>query len=455
MLAQLTQTLPSNGNGATLDHRGLLALPGGPSSWLLAAALLFAPLTAVRLPGFSHLGYCDAFFCMAVLAGVVERFAQRDFVYKKSTFIAALVYIFCFIGLSASYWINYSNKVTVPYGLTHTLGYSGNFLALVGNATIIPLAVFSIRVRSLAEFRFLILVWTMSALFGALFVVAYCNGYITHYDVYWATVGRASGLTPHPNVLAVNTVLALPGLLLFWCSVRSWLIRIAIATGVIVLWQAANLSGSRTALGGLLVVLLVFLVMRSHNRMRGLLAAGGVLGMALVLRELIAAFPGDLSRDSAVGRLIFGAVRSNTVRDALNAIAFHQWVDNPVFGVGYGMARVAHNLYIQILDVAGVVGFIPWLCALGMPLGFLLINGTHQYARNESAAMFSAVIAVLAIAWVQPAITDINSSIVFGLALYLALNPHFQLSDGKRALCVRNVSTLRPTVNALKAQLRT
>lgn len=154
---------------------------------------------------------------------------------------------------------------------------------------------------------------------------------------------------------------------------------------------------------------------------------------ALVLKNIIAAFAAQtLSPDSALGRLVLGAAHSDSVRETLNSIAFHQWIQHPIFGVGYGMARVAHNLYIQMLDVAGVVGFLPWLCALSMPLVFLLINRVHGYARNEAAAIFAAIVALMAKAWFSPSITDLNSSIIFGLALYLALNPHFSSDADKK-----------------------
>jgi O-antigen ligase len=402
-----------------------LAWPSGPSSWLFAASLAFAPLTSLRVPGFEHLSYCDVLFLAAVLAGILERFLAHDFIYKQSLFVAILFYILSVCALSASYGLNFSRGVTIEWQVQHGLGYNANFFSLILNVAIIPLALFAIRMRSLPEFRSVILIWAAAAIYGAAFVVGYCHGYISHYDWYWTHLGRARGLTPHPNVLGINTVMAVPVLLLFWCEVRDWVLRIFIGFGLLILWNAANLSGSRTTLGALVIVVAVFFVIRSKDRVRGVILGGGILLAAEGLREIIAHYAPDITRTSALGRFIFGAHHSNSVRDNLNSIALDQWLHNPVFGVGYGMSRVAHNLYLQMLDVSGLVGFLPWLCALLMPLIFLLANRTHEYARNEESALFSGIVMMLAVAWIQPSITDFNSSIVFGLALYLAVNPHF------------------------------
>lgn len=438
MLASLTQRLWPEWN---MDHKEFLALPSGPSAWLLAASLVFSPLTSLRVPGFDHLSYCDALFVIAVVTGVGERFASRDLAYKNPVSVAILTYIFCALALSASYIINLSRPVSIYWGQAHGLGYDENFFVMLLNAAIVPLAIFAVRVRSLAEFRFIILAWLAGALYGALFAIAYCNDFISHFDWYWVHVGRAAGLAHQPNALGINTVLALPGLLLFWCAARTWPTKILILMGVVVVWQAANYSGSRTALGALVIAIIVFMVMRSHDRARGFLVGGGALIAALLLRKVIVAFSSDLAVTSALGRLILGTdtAQSDGTRSALNSFAYQQWINNPFFGAGYGMRNVSHNVYLQTLDVAGIVGFLGYMCALGMPLVILLLNRTHEYARNEVAMIFSAAIAVLATGWVQPSISDYNLSVVFGLALYLALNPHFLpgqsgTRDGARAL---------------------
>lgn len=363
---------------------------------------------------------------MAVLIGIAERFVVRDFAYRRTVVVALLVYVVCICALSASYVINYSSQQTIPWAMRHiSLGYDVRFFSLVLNVAVVPLALFAVRICTLAEFRFIILMWTLGALYGAAFTVAYTHGWIHHFDWYYNISGRARGLTPQPNILAINTVLALPGLLLFWCKVHGWLPRLLIVFALVVLWQAVNLTGSRSALGLIVAVLLVFVVMQSDNKVRGLFVGLGLFVAALLLREVIAAVA-DLSTSTALGRLILGAESSNLQREMLNTIAFNQWLDNPIFGVGYGMARVAHNLYIQMLDVVGVVGFLPWLCAIVMPLALLWVNRTREYARYETAALFSVVVALLAIAWVKSNFADLNVSIGYALALYLALNHYFE-----------------------------
>lgn len=403
----------------------ILALPSGPSSWLFAASMAFAPLVSLRVPGFSHFSYCDLLFVVAVLVGVVERAVCRDFFYEKLAFFAVLVYIYCVLSLSLSYVINYSDPVAIYSKHALSLGYTKNFFSLTLQTVLVPLGVFAILMRSLPELRFVILVWTLTVVLHSLFVIAYCKGLISHYDWHWAYIGRAAGYMFSPNQQGVYSVMALPGLMLFWCYSRSWLVRVFIIFGVMAVLTAANYSGSRTALGAALVAVLVFLVVLSRSRIRALLTGAAVFTVALLVREIIAAFPGALSPDSALGRLILGASGSNIIRDSLNTIAYNQWLDNPVFGVGYGMLRFAHNLYLQMLDVAGIVGTLGYLAALGMPLLFLLLKRTTEFARIEAAFFFSVLMIILAKAWVQPNIADYNTTVVFGMALYLVLNPRF------------------------------
>lgn len=425
------------GERRPVDHGtggGLLALPRTPSAWLLAASMLFASMTVLRVPGLPRISYCDMLFVLAVVMGVVERIVCRDFAYTRPMLIVALVYLFCVLSLSASYLINHASPETIYFSGAHSFGYSGNFFVLIVNTALLPLVVFAIRVRSLPEFRFVIAAWAVGALYQAVYVLAYCNGYITHYDWYWIYLGRASGLTPQPNSLGIDMALTLPALLLFWCEMRSWIVRALILMGIVAIYKVSEYTGSRASLVSLIISLVAFLIVRSRYRIRGLCIGAAVLLLAVALREVIAAFPGGLDRTSALGRLILGAPYSNGVRETLNSIAYHQWVENPIFGVGYDVLRVAHNLYLQMLDAAGVVGLLGYLCALGLPLLFLLTSRALQYGRNEVAMLFSVVVTLLALAWIQTSMTDYSTSVWFGLALYLALDLYVlptPLADGR------------------------
>src|SRR5699024_899238 len=138
------------------------------------------------------------------------------------------VYVICILALSISYVINLSGGATSAWGQAHGLGYSENFLILILYTALIPLALLSVRIRSVEELRFVILVWITGSLYGAAFVVAYCNGWISHYDRYWHYSGRAAGFALQPNAQGIYTAMAVPGLLLFWSKLRHWLPRLSI-----------------------------------------------------------------------------------------------------------------------------------------------------------------------------------------------------------------------------------
>lgn len=412
-------------------RHGVVAFPSAPSAWLLAASLAFASLTSLRVPGLSHVSYCDLLFVLAAIVGIIERLVVRDFVYEKSTVIAAVVYIVCLLGFMASYVINYKNPATLSY--VQGFNYNLNFFSFVYGTVVIPLAVFSVRIRSLAEFRFIILAWTIGALYGGLYVIAYINGFISHYDYYWVHFGRAAGLTTQPNVLGFNILLALPGLLILWYHLRSWLLKGLVVVGFIVVWKTVDYTGSRSAIGGFVAMFVMYLVMYGRNKIGRATIAVVLLVFAEGVRSVLAVLlKGDFRHGSALARILgVGTSYSDGVRDLLNSGSYHVWVDNPLFGAGYNYLRQAHNLYLQILAVSGVVGLIGLIVALGMPLFFLLANRTERSARPEAAAFFAAIVMLLAMAWVQPGLEDMNTAVVFGLALYLALNAYFCLGANR------------------------
>ncbi len=171
-------------------------------------------------------------------------------------------------------------------------------------------------------------------------------------------VGRAIGLTNHPNhfglvcLLAVGLGIGLAFSSSGWPRLAAWA-----ASGLLVV--GVGVSGSRSALVGLAVTIVAAALLTSRVR---LLVATGV-AMVVAAMALVAGVV-HLPDANALSRLGSGdaasdAGRRQNLRTALDTLDRH-----PFTGEGFEFAQAAHSIYLQALVVGGPValaGFL-WLC---------------------------------------------------------------------------------------------
>ncbi len=168
--------------------------------------------------------------------------------------------------------------------------------------------------------------------------------------------GRSAGLTIHPNYLALTCTIAAP--LALFCATRGGRWRIAGVVSTLLLVLGVFASGSRA---GTVTVLLgiVVTVAALPSLRRGL---GFVLPAAGLLLIPLLAF-------TSAGRQILEQVRlsgvdtsgSDSARDIVAEVAKTQFTARPVQGVGAGVIQDAHNIYLQLLAFAGVIGMASFL----------------------------------------------------------------------------------------------
>lgn len=383
-----------------------IVLPASPSAWLLGAALVFAPLSSVRVT--ELLSVCDVLFVFSVAVGAVEKVVYRESVPVIPIYIvAALLFL-------ASYFagIGESRPDATKF-----------FYIVVINAVIVPCAILFVRIRTPDEMRCLLYVWTFGAFYGATFTVLYCKGYIpSHYDLYWHRIGRAAGLTTHPNTQALNAILAIPGLLLLFCSLRSIWLRALILLMLLVLWQAVDYSGSRASAASFFLVIAVFSSLFFHqatSEQRAWMFLG-LLGLLLLVAAFLAFGSINPRPRSALWRLFYAPVlSSNTERAALNSAAWRGFVEAPFFGQGYQWTRVAHNIYLQALHTSGLTGLTGYLISFLAPAYYLLQTQMIRRDRLLVITLASSVITLLVAAWYKSSYTDLNIAITFSLALFV------------------------------------
>lgn len=178
--------------------------------------------------------------------------------------------------------------------------------------------------------------------------------------------GRAIGLTPHSNHLATIAAMAIPVAASRATTAQSSLGRWLSWSSVLVMAAGIGVSGSRAGLlAGALGVAVVLLRQR-HERMRTIRRVATV-GVACVL--LTSAFGSGSLSDLSVGLdRLTGKVQSSSVQvsNAGRLQAYERAIDDftqhPLTGTGLGVVRLAHNLYLQLLQGGGVL----LLCAFAL-----------------------------------------------------------------------------------------
>jgi putative inorganic carbon (hco3(-)) transporter len=194
------------------------------------------------------------------------------------------------------------------------------------------------------------------------------------------------GVYSDPNDLAFNLVVLIPILLVLFESEKKWILKGILLSQLATFTAAIYVTSSRGGLVGLLVVL-VFLVLRSNHRMLHF-SIGSILFLILLAAaparyweraETIINFQQD---ESAMGRVY--AWRAG--------LAMLQ--DRPLLGVGVGCFvmgwpiyappeagtkwRAPHNTFIQVMGENGLLGSITFFAFLATA-----IRGLQKFNRSD------------------------------------------------------------------------
>jgi hypothetical protein len=424
--------------------RELVALPASPSAWLLAATLFFAAIPSVSLPG-TAVSACFVLFVAAVAAGAIERALHREYWTRRALRVAGAAYLFAAFLLTLSYMANALELLMDAADPAAVRGHGpvpvlpGNFMAflwgtlgpqepqfagLLATAVLMPLVTLAVRIKSWREFRFVLLVAALGSLFGAAYVVAYCNGLLSgQWDRTWVLLGRAQGLTAHPNILGINSMLAFPPLLLLLFECRNRMIKLAALTGMVVAWAAIDYSGSRSAAGGVFALIAATLLAHANSR-RALVRAAvqvGVLAAAAVLTVYVLMPLAGVRPKSALLRLAGGGRSSDTARDIISTVVGEQLWDNPIFGAGYQVLMVAHNIYVQLIHAAGAVGLLGYAITLAIPLAALRSLPLGGSGHSVRACLAAAIATFILLYSVKSNPSYFGLALLFSLAFYAGM----------------------------------
>lgn len=245
-------------------------------------------------------------------------------------------------------------------------------------------------------------------------------------------LGRAYGLSYHPNELAYTSALCIPVVMYLALRYPGLLSR-AIALGAIplLLW-GLHLSGSRSAFWALVMALAAPLAARLQVRWLAIygLVFIGLLALALLVAAAVSEFGLPVFQgfeESALGRIL-GLSESKAGSDAGRLVfvqfGWEQFLSSPFFGNGYGWLRASHMHVLAILQTGGLLGLTAFLLWVSAVVLAALRVGTriHELPQPRAPMLWLAILSGLTV-WVingalQPILTDRNGYVLIG-ALFL------------------------------------
>lgn len=230
--------------------------------------------------------------------------------------------------------------------------------------------------------------------------------------------GRYTGLAETPTAMGYASVLGL-SILPFLLTVASTrLSRVFWAGTALTCLLGIWISGSRTGLVVLVVLALIYpVVERSLKVTLALVAMGGLL--AANLNRLLDQNGGT----NALARLLggSGADRSDQARiDGLqDALAVFR--EHPLMGNGYNFENfLAHNLYVQVLACAGIIGLLAFLILL-----WSFVEPLFRVARPWGLLAYPALTYVVA-GPITPNLGSRYVTVVLGLSIVIATSDAFR-----------------------------
>lgn len=177
---------------------------------------------------------------------------------------------------------------------------------------------------------------------------------------------RIAGLTNHPNIFSLCSVLAIAVVPFLETRVKGKWRLVLIATvpiNALGIWW----SGSRTSLLALVFVMILYPALK-----RSVMTMLSFAALGVVTTFLVARFADAADETSALGRLLGGGQSGSSDENRREAAeqAWRNIQASPVIGRGFepiteGLGFLAHNIYLQVASATGVLGLTAYLLMLG------------------------------------------------------------------------------------------
>jgi hypothetical protein len=199
--------------------------------------------------------------------------------------------------------------------------------------------------------------------------------YIFDNQAVLADFGRLYGTTEHPNFMGVYLVICLASFILVEKEISLNFFRYFRYVMLFLSVIGVVLTGSRTALSMMLTLLVVRILTK--------------YGVKFAILFIIILGAGYFYLLSGIGDDVRSLSTENT-----RAVAWHEmsetFLDNWLFGVGYGMSGFSESSYLRSLSEFGILGSIPFFIFLGLSFLRMLVIFLHD-KESYLAAIFLAM----------------------------------------------------------------
>lgn len=231
---------------------------------------------------------------------------------------------------------------------------------------------------------------------------------------------RIAGLAFHPNMYAMFVSMCVPVVLTRFIVSRDRFEKLLTLIVLPILLYGIKLSGSRAALAALLMTACIFGGMYIYFSRRPMQALSQFVIAGVVIIAMYVAFDTGKTVD-ATQRLFGGAATeySDTQRAEIHAKARADFESSPLYGVGYKNIRFAHNIYLQILQSSGVIGFSGF--ALFLFIVFRMAQLGLRRVMQDRATLWKYLSLICAILTWLIAGSNQNAIIERGVCIPIAL----------------------------------
>ncbi len=327
----------------------------------LVAAIYSAGFNDIRLQ--ENVAVVDAFIVLSAAFGAAH-YLLKIAVPRIPVWMGAGLMILVFHALIAAYF-------------SDNAADQGDAMKLLLAIGVFPLTIFLVLFRDERALMICALAFVAGGLTNALVSYLQITGLAPPAIGYSdrTFINRYSALTVHPNHLGIHCALALSFVFAPMLHGRlSRVLKLAYFASVTVLIGGVLVSGSRAAIiasVGSFSAIMMIGARRWRTIVFAVLVSAPIIVLFVSTSHMWSSYlPADSPLQSAAYSLdrMFGRIDDVSDSDAERkdaiAEAITSWYSAPIFGNGYADLRAAHNIYFQLLNAAGLVGFFAFFLIL-------------------------------------------------------------------------------------------
>lgn len=434
--------------------------PGLVSFMLVALGVLLAPSDGLRLA--TSITYSDALIVAAVPFLIWSFWTRASFPTLPSwLFVGTGFIILAALIIEELPSISHTQAIFQYRNLTTREIESGSSSTLAGQlliALVVVPTIVALAVRSWKRAQILINFWlagvAASCIVALLAAFAHINlqqaitGHDYSIQAYHEQAGRYTGLAVHAVLLGISAAMCVPIALSRMTSTKH-----AIRYGLLVCVYclAVLVSGSRSALIGVVAALVIVFVWRARARKR-IISLIFVAGGAAYVTGVSA------SSLSVIQRLLGGntlasssANTSDTARLSHYSEALQAFYKRPLTGYGFEGLRGAHNIILELLSSGGPLALVGYFVVIGGVLSAARVVHARIPANVniDILGIVGAIVVFLVVSMVDNASLDRFVYLPIGIMLGLYfLVQHESVRDRQHELIARhNIKFGLPTLS--------